>query len=73
MRKELLRLKQKEHGVVDLLSAFGIIRLITPECIRDFKEKYPDIEFHYRECPDKQIERWFRAGEGFVSLVMYSL
>ena len=44
MRKELLHLKQKEHGVVDLLSAFGIIRLITPECIRDFREKYPDIE-----------------------------
>lgn len=68
MRNELLRLKQKERGVVDLLSAFGIIRLITPECIRDFKEKYPDIEFHYRECPDKQIERWFRAGEGNVAL-----
>ena len=33
-----------------------------------FKEKYPDIEFHYRECPDKQIERWFRAGEGNVAL-----
>lgn len=67
MRKELLRIKQKEHGVVDLLSAFGILRLITPECIRDFREKYPDIEFHYRECPDKQIERWFRAGEGNVA------
>lgn len=67
MRKELFRIKQKEHGVVDLLSAFGILRLITPECLRDFKEKYPDIEFHYRECPDKQIERWFQAGEGNVA------
>ena len=27
MRNELLRIKQKEHGIVDLLSAFGILRL----------------------------------------------
>ena len=67
MRNELLRIKQKEHGVVDLLSAFGIVRLVTPECILDFKKKYPEIEFHSRECPDKQVERWFLAGEGNVA------
>ncbi len=48
MRNELLRIKQKEHGIVDLLSAFGILRLVTPECISDFRKKYPEIEFHYR-------------------------
>ena len=67
MRNELLRIKQKEHGVVDLLSAFGIVRLVTPECILDFKKKYPEIEFHSRECPDKQVDRWFLAGEGNVA------
>lgn len=67
MRKNLLRIKQQERGVVDLLSAFGILRLVTPECIMDFKEKYPEIEFHYREAPDKQVERWFRSGEGNVT------
>lgn len=67
MRNELLRIKQKEHGVVDLLSAFGIFRLVTPECISDFRKQYPEIEFHYRECPDKQIERWFQSGEGNVA------
>ena len=67
MRNDILRIKQKEHGVVDLLSAFGILRLVTPECIQDFKQKYPEIKFHYRECPDKQIERWFRSGEGNVA------
>lgn len=67
MRNELLRIKQKERGVVDLLSAFGILRLVTPECILDFKRKYPEIEFHHRECPDKQVERWFLSGEGNVT------
>lgn len=67
MRKELLHIKQQEHGVVDLLSAYGILRLVTPECIADFKKRYPEIEFHYRECPDKQVERWFLAREGNVA------
>lgn len=67
MRKDLLHIKQKEHGVVDLLSAFGIIRLVTPECLADFQRKYPEIEFHYRENPDKQVERWFQSGEGNVA------
>ena len=67
MRNDILRIKQKEHGVVDLLSAFGILRLVTPECIQDFRQKYPEIELHYRECPDKQIERWFQSGEGNVA------
>lgn len=67
IRQELLHIKQKEKGIVDLLSAYGILRLVTPECITAFKEKYPEIEFYYRECPDKQVERWFQAGEGNVA------
>lgn len=67
MRNQLLHIKQKERGVVDVLSAFGIIRLVTPECITSFKKEYPEIEFHYRECPDKQIERWFQSGDGNVA------
>lgn len=70
MRNEILRIKQKEHGVVDLLSAYGILRLVTPECIADFKRKYPEVEFHYRECPDKQVERWFQAREGNVAFTL---
>lgn len=67
MRQELLYIKQKEGGVVDLLSAYGILRLLTPDCIVEFKRKYPEVEFYYRECPDKQIERWFQAREGNVA------
>lgn len=67
MRLEITHIKQKEKGVVDLISAYGILRHVTPECIVDFKKKYPEIEFHYRKCPDKQAERWFQAGEGNVA------
>lgn len=67
MRKELLHIRQREHGVVDILSAYGIMRLLTPECIQAFKKKYPEIEFYYREYPDRQVERLFHEREGNVA------
>lgn len=67
MKNELLHIRQKEAGVVDLLSAYGILRLVTPDCILSFKKKYPNIEFHYREYPDRQVERLFQEREGNVA------
>lgn len=67
LRNEILHIQQRNHGVVDLLSAYGILRLVTPECIIAFKEKYPEIEFHYREYPDRQVENLFREREGNVA------
>lgn len=67
LRKEILHIQQRSHGVVDLLSAYGILRLVTPECIVAFEKEYPEIEFHYREYPDRQVERLFEEGEGNVA------
>lgn len=67
LTKEILHIQQRSHGVVDLLSAYGILRLVTPECIVAFQKKYPEIEFHYREYPDRQIERLFEEKEGNVA------
>lgn len=67
LRNEILHIQQRSHGVVDLLSAYGILRMVTPECIIAFKNKYPDIEFHYREYPDRQVEKLFREREGNVA------
>lgn len=67
LRNDILHIQQRSHGVVDLLSAYGILRLVTPECIRDFQKKYPEIEFHYREYPDRQVELLFQEREGNVA------
>lgn len=67
LRNEILHIEQRRHGVVDLLSAYGILRLVTPDCILAFREKYPEIEFHYREYPDRQVERLFQDREGNVA------
>lgn len=67
MRGELLRIKQRQMQVVDLLSAYGILRLVTPECILAFRREHPEIELLYREYPDLQVEKLFAEGEGNVA------
>ena len=67
LRKEILHIEQRNQGVVDLLSAYGILRLVTPECIMAFRKEHPEIEFHYREYPDRQVERLFQEREGNVA------
>ncbi len=67
LRNEILHIEQRSRGIVDLLSAYGILRLVTPECIRAFQKEHPEIEFHYREYPDRQVERLFQEREGNVA------
>lgn len=67
MKNELLHIQQKKRGAVDLLSAYGILRLVTPECLLSFRKKYPEIAFSYREFPDRQVERLFLDLEGNVA------
>src|SRR5699024_4660212 len=60
----------QENHEIDLLSAYGILRLVTPECLADFRKKHPDIILNYREFPDRQVERRFVQGEGNVAFTV---
>ena len=67
---EIRCIEQQEKREIDLLSAYGILRLVTPECLADFREKYPEITLTYREYPDRQVEQRFLAGEGNVAFTI---
>lgn len=67
MKNDILHIQQKNLGIVDLLSAYGILRLVTPDCITAFRRTYPEIEFMYREYPDLQVERLFSERNGNVA------
>ena len=67
VKKDILHIEQRQKKVVDLLSAYGILRLLTPDCLVAFREKYPDIEFYYREYPDLPVEQLFAGNEGNVA------
>lgn len=64
------KIQQTKNREIDLLSAYGILRLVTPECITDFRRKYPEITVHYREYPDRQVERLFQQKEGNVAFTI---
>ncbi|MGI6011141.1 MAG: LysR family transcriptional regulator [Ruminococcus sp.] len=70
VRHGIQKITQRQNHVIDLLSAYGILRLVTPDCITAFREKYPHIIVHYREYPDKQLERLFAAQEGNVAFTI---
>ena len=67
VKKDILHIEQRQKKVVDLLSAYGILRLLTPDWLVAFREKYSDIEFHYREYPDLPVEQLFAGNEGNVA------
>ncbi len=67
VKKDILHIEQRQKKVVDLLSAYGILRLLTPDCIVAFQKKYPDIDFNYREYPDLPVEQLFAENEGNVA------
>lgn len=68
--KNIQKIKQRQNREIDLLSAYGILRLVTPECISSFKKQNPEITLHYREFPDKQVERLLNANEGNVAFTI---
>lgn len=64
------KIQQTQNREIDLLSAYGILRLVSPECVTDFRTKHPEITLRYREYPDKQVERLFREKEGNVAFTI---
>lgn len=67
VEQEIRNIENRIRGEIDLISAYGILRLLTPECILSFREKYPDITFTYREFPDCEAERRFLKKEGTIA------
>ena len=67
---EIRCIAQRETHEIHLLSAYGILRLVTPDCLAAFSAKYPHIQLSYREFPDRQVEQRFLDGEGDVAFTV---
>ena len=70
LRRGILSISERERHEIDLLSAYGILRLVSPDCLAAFQKEYPRICLHYREYPDKQVERLFASWEGNVAFTI---
>ena len=67
---EIICMEQRQNHELELLSAYGIIRLVTPECLDDFRRKYPQIRLVCHEYPDREAERRWIQGQGNVAFFM---
>ena len=70
MCSEIRCIAQRETHEIHLLSAYGILRLVTPDCLAAFSAQYPHIQLCYREFPDRQVEHRFLSGEGDVAFTV---
>lgn len=70
IRNEILCIEQSQNHEIELISSYGILRLVTPECLDDFRVKYPHIKLTYREYPDREVERRWAKGEGNVAFLV---
>ncbi|MGI6052451.1 MAG: LysR family transcriptional regulator [Bilifractor sp.] len=55
-QKEMDALKAQKFGLLKLVSAYGILRLLTPSFIHAFTDANNDIHLDYTEFPDSYIE-----------------
>ena len=67
---EITCIEQRSSHEIELLSAYGILRLVTPECLEDFRRKYPHIRLTYHEYPDREVERKWKEGRGSVAFLV---
>lgn len=63
-------IERSENHEIELLSAYGIIRLVTPECLEAFRKKYPAIHLICREYPDREAERRWEQGQGNAAFLV---
>ncbi|MGI6057558.1 MAG: LysR family transcriptional regulator [Bilifractor sp.] len=64
-------LKNQEKGFVRLVSAYGILRLLSPEFIHTFTDRNPGVRLDYMEFPDIYIEENIRNRKYDVGFVPY--
>lgn len=82
---ELERMKQMENGYLRLCSAYGILRILSPDFILQFEKLYPGMGIDYMEYPDCHVDDEMERGnfdvgfhvegadlEGFQSIPMFS-
>lgn len=65
---QIRAIEERRRKRFHLLSAFGILRLVTPDCLTAFQKRYPDIQFEYHEYKDLLVDQCFKENRGHVAL-----
>lgn len=69
--QEITELRLQNEGFLRMVSAYGILRFLSPEFIRTFTEGYPAVHLDYMEFPDIYIEENVLNERYDIGLVPY--
>ncbi|MDD3339281.1 MAG: LysR family transcriptional regulator [Lachnospiraceae bacterium] len=67
---EIICMEQSQNHEIELLSSYGMIRLVTPECLDAFRKEYPQIKLVCHEYPDREVERRWAQGQGNAAFLV---
>lgn len=70
-QQEIDSLKAQNLGLLKLVSAFGILRYLTPAFIHVFTDANPAVHLDYTEFPDSYIENKVLDGEYDIGLTPF--
>lgn len=70
IQTEINNLKKQNEGFVRLVSAYGVLRMLTPEFIFNFNDEYKHIHLDYMEFPDKYIDEMIENGAADVGFAI---
>ncbi|MGN8739951.1 LysR family transcriptional regulator [Bilifractor sp. HCP3S3_D3] len=71
MTASISDLKKQEKGFLRLVSAYGVLRLLSPEFIHTFTDQNPGVRLDYMEFPDIYIEENVRNRKYDLGFVPY--
>lgn len=57
MQNEITNLKRQNQGLIKMVSAYGVIRRLTPDFILEFSVEHPEIHLDYMEFPDRYVDQ----------------
>lgn len=61
-------LMTQNKGYIQLVSAFGILRHMTPEYILEFQNQYENYNLDYVEFPDLLVEEYVSTGKADIGI-----
>lgn len=67
-QQEIDSLKAQNLGLLKLVSAYGILRYLTPSFIHAFTDSNPSVHLDYTEFPDSYVEQKVLDGEYDIGL-----
>lgn len=68
MQNEISNLKRQNQGLIRMVSAYGVIRLLTPDLIIKFSKEHPEIHLDYMEFPDQYVDQMIEDEKADIGL-----